>query len=426
MAFEIKLKKLDAASLLEEKKRLERIIDNIFQGNLKSNGEDIQKKCSLEQVAYALHFIIVMKYLGREKHILSKTNNFNVAVKIVDNNEKLFEQALELVYSQLTAIDPNEDFLERLSLLFSKENKNNIGNRIQLFKNKKLEDKNKQAAAANLQLTSSNTSNLDYATNSDNTEDDKSTSNASYEYSPANNALSANNIFAVSDRFVLTEKMRNKLATLAVIKDTLGKYLPFPYSFDDDSNVLTVMAGSSKYKIGIRKLIETNTDCEMTIDDEKFAVKKSQYVIIRALAIILKDFYKDSNDELLNLTFQDFCKDESLETCNKLIHFFKAKEFLEHAKIYIAKNPNAPGINDVFSRLSTFTLFKTFVDGLNNNHHFLNSYLSCEYLSIFIQEIKIENSALRRTALSGYPQYPSVDMKSVNESAEKNIAFKIN
>lgn len=299
MAFIIKLKGLDKASLLDEKKHLERIIDNIFLLNLKSNGKDVQKKCNVEQVAHALYFIIVIKYLGRENQTLTKTNNFNVAVKIVVNNEKLFEQSLEMVYSQLIAIDPKEDFLERLALLFKSDSRNDIDYKIQLFKKQKLEIKNKQDTPACVQSTPSDT---------DNPNCPKNLNNQTVQVEQTDqytNLLIEQNIEKFLDdaeqeeeQKIIAQEVKQRFKDFKQkCACDLKQHLHLPFQFNEDFTSIEINRSAWSYTLVLKNIFIENQDAELS----------KKFFTLKILAMVLAYLYNEIHADLLDLTFEEFC-----------------------------------------------------------------------------------------------------------------------
>jgi hypothetical protein len=418
----------DKQALLKEKRRIEAMLDAMA---IAANGNS--KRHTSENIAYALYFIYVIKKLGHIDPKLTDSKLYSVALKIVNDRNDLFYQAIDQLNQNLTPID--NTCLAFLSKALPKYADYIAQYKKQLDVNakvKELYNKNNEIIASlppcnekNIFKRRNNTYNI-----------------ATEEYAAFKKIYSGFDINNICigltilnkeiNEFIDTLNMRSIVDDLLDAPDNdipqsatinLKKYLPFEYHFNSGLSKFDVSAFGKNYSFEINRYNNSNKQSSHVItvneyDDEN---KLCQFIALRVMAVLLAEIYKDDYKELLTLTFEDFCNPHLpfknlnyQEIYSMVVHFFKLKDFLAQARLYIDYHPHAAGIKDAYVRLLKFVKLNNFIYSILRQEDYLNSFYSYEYLSNFVKELEMENHGLQRTAFACYPQFKVTEPREVS------------
>ncbi len=435
-------------NLLAEKKRLIRILDSIA---IASNGNARRETC--DDLANSLYFLIIIKLINDLDRKLATTEMHRVAIKIVKDHEKLFYEALNALYQQLISVDPAATFFATLSSALTtlgdyKDGEKHFPNKIVEYEKQLVNN-----AEIKKHITENDNIIATLPTGNEKTIFIKRNDiykNIAEEYCAFKKLYSdtdINNIFTglcilnkeVND-FKVALNMRSLVDGLLGIPDdddipqgaviNLKKYLPFEYRFNNNLSKFDVSAYGKNYSFEINRYNNSNRQNPhvITVNECADENKLGQFIALRVLAVLLGEIYNDDYKELLNLTFEDFCNPDLpynnlnyQEIHSIAIHFFKMKDFLVQAKLYIDNHPESIGIKASYVRLLKFVKLNNFIYSVLRQDDHLNTYNNYDYLSNFVKELEIDNHGLQRTSFASYPKFKVTAPREVSSTTSNLV-----
>jgi hypothetical protein len=199
------------------------------------------------------------------------------------------------------------------------------------------------------------------------------------------------------------------------VKAHFENYIPFAYQFDDEFNTLTVIVNGNIYDINCDKIVEAIRGNKDNFLDHKNPEEVKKFIALKINALILSEVYQESYDDLIDLSFEDFCDpqcpvaDKSYQhSYDFILYFFKLKEIIKDNEPFIIKFNDTFLLNMNYELNAMGRTFKIFVQ--NNDSA---SFAQLDTYAAKAQEIRealLKVSASTAPTFSQYGYAPSFEL----------------